>query len=139
MKEINPTAFEGCNNRDCLEIAFVGIEDGIPKLSVRSFHVATKDSGIDVQRSDGRDCPGDCDTGAMDASLGNHNYADALFNRTQRFWLAKGIIPGIDELIGEEIKFSPWSTALPVSIVMIDAQGPRWAPGHQGLCADIDK
>jgi hypothetical protein len=140
MKEINPTTFEGfCNNRHCMETVFVGIEDGIPKLSVRCFRVTTQGTNIKVQHADDRDCPGDCPTGATDVSLGNHNNADAVFNRTQRFWLVKGIIAGIDELIGEEIRFSPGNTALPVSILMIDADGPRRAPGHQGLCPDVNQ
>jgi hypothetical protein len=71
--------------------------------------------------------------------LGDHDNADALLARTPHFWIAKGIIAGIYELIGEEIKANPGDVGLPISILIIDKSGPRWEPGHQGVCPDIKK
>jgi hypothetical protein len=128
-----------CDNRDCLEVVFVGIENAVPKLYMRSFRATIRDKEIVIEPADRHDCPGDCVTGAAEALLGIHGNADALIDRTPHFWKVKGIVAGMDEVIGAEIKADPAKVALPISILTIDGSGPHWEPGHQGVCRDIKK
>jgi len=129
-----------CNNQDCLEVVFIGNENGIPRFSTRCFRVTTPYGHIVVEPADHYDCPGGCETGAGQALLGMHENADALLNRTPNFWGAgevKAIVAGMDELIEAEIKAKPKDVGLPISILIIDETGPHWAPGYQGVCPDI--
>jgi hypothetical protein len=140
FRQDNPALFASyCNNRDCLEVAFVGQEGGINKLSVRCFRVTTPAEQIVVEPSHRLDCPGNCQAGAAEALLGIHENADALINRTPHFWMVKGIVAGIDQLIGTEVEANPGDVGLPISILTIDGSGPHWEPGHRGVCPDAKK
>lgn len=140
LREEHPADFaKYCNNRDCLQVAFARIEDGVPELSMRCFHVKIRAGDIVVEPADNNDCPGNCEAGWAIALCGMHDNADALLRQTPNFWEIKGVFEGANELIETEIKANSEDVGPPVSILLIDKTGPRWAPGHQGVCTDINK
>ncbi len=133
----NPTAFSRyCNDRDCLQVAFASFDNGTPKLAIRSFRVATRGELTIVAPDARMDCPGDCVTGAEQVVLGVNSEATSVFDRTPHFWKLRGIVAGMDELIGTEIVAHGDAVGPPVSILILDKAGARWMPGHQGLCQD---
>ena len=134
-----PEVFEkSCRNLDCLQVVFVSVENGVPKVAARNFLVTTPHGRILVTPDNHKDCPGDCELGdGWGGRLGMHEEADAILNRSPDFWQVRGPVRGIDELIREEIRAKPKDVALPVSILVIDKTGPHWALGYQGVCPDI--
>jgi hypothetical protein len=137
FRQDNPTAFyRYCNNRDCLQVAFASFDKGIPKLAIRSFRVTTKGESTNVVPDARMNCPGDCVTGAEQVVLGVNSEATSVFDRTPHFWKLRGIVPGMDELIGTEIAAHGDAVGPPVSILILDKAGARWMPRHQGLCQD---
>jgi hypothetical protein len=139
LRRENPVYFQKyCNNKDCLQVVFIVVEDGTSKLAMRCFRVTTPSGkSVVVESADNHDCPGDCSEAAV-VLLGDHDNADALIGQTPQFWKVKGIYAGIDEAIGAEIKAHPHDVGLPISMLTIDKSGPHWQPGHQGLCPDVN-
>jgi hypothetical protein len=137
LRRENPTAFSRyCNDRDCLQVAFAGFEKGTPKLAIRSFRVTTRGASTLVVRDARMDCPGDCVTGAEQVVLGVNGEATSVFDSTPHFWKLRGIVLGMDELIGTEILTHGDVVGPPVSVLILDKEGARWMPGHQGFCHD---
>jgi len=140
IRKNSPAQFEkSCNNGDCLKVVFVGIEGGVPKLSIRNFHVTTSGAHVVVEPSGHHDCPPDCTGPAEQIIIGYADNANAILKRTPFFWDMNGFIGGSDKLIRQEMKANPKDVGLPVSILFIDMSGPHWIPEHQGVCPDIKK
>jgi hypothetical protein len=138
LRKEHPVDFRGhCLNQDCLEVAFVGIEHGTPKLSTRCFHVTIRRGILIVELANHKDCPGNCTNGSAQAMLGIHDDAAAILTRTPNFWATRMAVDAIDELISTEIADKPQFVGPPISILGIDASGPHWMPGYQGVCPDI--
>jgi hypothetical protein len=125
-----------CNDRDCLQVVFATVENGVPKIAVRAFKVRVKGNSIIVTPDSRMDCPGNCATGFEQTVLGVNDEATSIFDRTPHFWRVKGIVPGMEELIGAEISAHGDVVGPPISILMLDKQGARFLPEHQGLCQD---
>lgn len=66
--------------------------------------------------------------------LGDNIEATKLFNETPHFWRNKGLVPGMLDLVGAEIAAHPEDVSSPISILVVDKDGPRWLPGFRGLC-----
>lgn len=139
FRQENPAQFARyCDKRDCLVVAFAGIDRATPKVSVRAFFVTTRNNVV-IVRADTHsrmDCPGTCETGIEQAVFGVNSEASSLFDRTPHFWKVKGIVSGMEELVGAEISAHGDVVGPPISILMLNGQGAHFLPSHQGLCAD---
>jgi hypothetical protein len=54
--------------------------------------------------------------------------------QTPDFWKTKGIVAGIEELIGAEIQANSDEVAPPIVILYVDANHASWMSGHRGSC-----
>jgi hypothetical protein len=136
----NPTKFSKyCNNRECLEVVFATIENGIPTLAVRGFLVSGRGRKVRARPAKHVDCPGQgCPTGAMQIVLGDNLEANNLFDKSPHFWRDNGLIPGMEKLINVEIAANRDDVGGPISIILlVDKKGVQWLPGHQGVCPAI--
>jgi len=130
-----------CANRICLQVAFVTVDSGTPKISIRGFFVTVSKKQVMVKPAirERMDCPGTCATGAEQVLLGVNEEATSLYDRTPHFWKVNGIVSGMEQLIGAEISAHADAVGPPISILQLDSQGVRFIPDHQGLCSDPEK
>jgi hypothetical protein len=128
-----------CEGRQCLEAAFVGSDPAIPlSLSVRGFWAKAFGQDLDIKPAKHVDCPGDCSNETEQVFLGDHEEATRLLDQTPHFWKVKGVTLGMKELLQAEISSHPEDAAAPITILVVDEDGPRWEPGYRGLCPETD-
>lgn len=120
-----------------LGVAFVGIESGVPTLSVRHFGSAlVRDGSIAATPPGHLDCPGDCPTGITDIVLGESEAANAILNRTPQFWRDFGIVPGLNKLINAEIDRTHHTAVEgPIALLQVGSSSATWI--NPGLCQGV--
>ena len=135
IKKQRPEYFRTCcEKQHALQVAFIGLEAGVPAMAVRSFRVESTPTGIAVS-PESKDCPGDCPTGAADAVLGEHKAVDLILAGRPKFWEEMGILKGARALIEAEIAHSKGLlVSQPISILAFErgVAVPHWA--DPGLC-----
>ena len=130
-----------CEHTACLQVAFVGLINGVPEVAVRKLYATFgpfRDGLIEATRGEASDCPGDCRFGTTVAStLGYDWHVNQLLDAHPGIFIKRGPIGAVDDAINTEIAADPTHVAGPTAILVINKHGPRWAGGHQGSCPDI--
>jgi hypothetical protein len=121
-------------NRAALEVAIMGIENGVPAIDLLTFRLAGSELNPEIVSSEFR-CPGDCASGHTAVYLGVHDSIDRIVSANPGL-VAQPTPENARMLIGLEYLNHPDTVGGPLSVVKIERSGITFV--QPGACQVSD-
>lgn len=136
LKKEEPAFYEHYleNKGQVLQVVFFGLEDGSPKLFLRTFEVELISGNVTVVMERNECTAGTC-PGAMAFLLGYSGAASAFVTSHPGFW-KNGLAPAVERLVDLEIAEVPQFVGPPVDVLRVNRQGAAWVK-RKAQCAPI--
>ena len=111
--------------KTALAVAFLGIEEGTPKLEVRRFVVREErgELAVTIERLS---CPGDCQDRMTWAFLGEAAEVNRFLDENPGYLGRNGFRKTLQTLIAHQAAATPQYVSLPVDILRITTRGFEW-------------
>jgi len=138
VREVNPAHFKrsfDTADKVVLEMIFATVEDGIPKIFLRSFQMSSADPiTFNIHK---KSCPGTCPTGRSVYFLGQKEAMMKYYDEHPEIQKAR-LDVAIDTLIRVAINNSGDEVGLPIDILRITVDGATWVQ-HKKECPEVQK
>src|SRR5262249_60756929 len=130
----NPFFSEKIAKGDAVEVAFFGIENGIPTLGTIAYHLTSQPTEPVRIAPHVETCPGIYPSDVVMTSMLGRNQEIVALSRDPGFW-TQGPVNGVRKMVETESRAASDEVGGPISILYVDRYGAEWK--QRGECQEI--